>query len=261
LHAQISRQEICEELGISEDVLLHYENFLEVPQTGDGYYPLSVGKIFGRIHELISKGLSFSQIRTLSFFAEEFKELVPALRPYEELSPVANYREAIQHYQGIIQGLQEREMKYQESILEYQDQIEKISVAAEENSFLKDKLNSMQLELEKYKIDLSHREDQIRELQAKLTQVELQAHELYYQVATKDSMISRLKTQIEGGELPELPRTAIDIDSLLKKKEREIEIKHQRKILDLKKEFESVVAKKEKEWLKTLQQNKNTLQA
>lgn len=249
MESYISRREICDELGISKETLQTYEAYLEIPESVDEAYPLSIAKIIGRIHDLSEKGMTMADIRNLSFFSEQFKGLIPALRAYEDLSPKYNLEASVYHFRDMVNNLSERDVKLREKVVELQDTVDRMSFVDEENTLIKNQIDKMELDFERVKLELSHKEQQFEEAELKVKQLEIQCDELYYQVVTKDNEIAKLQGMVgDDKEVAAAKTSAIDIDSLLKKKEREIKIKHQREIFNLKKQFENVVAQKTQEW-------------
>ncbi len=248
----ISRKEICEELDIDSETLRHYEAFIELPFPEDGEYSIAIAKTISKIHDLKSQGFDFSDIRNLGNIAEQFKDQIPSLRSYEDLSPKKNIKEALAYYQELLQTFSERESKLKERIIELEEQLGNYNSMNEETGYLKTKIERYEAQTEEFKRVYSEYTDYLAELESKIAQHEIQSNDLYYQLVSKENTITKLQNQLEGKE-PQQPMSAIDIDTLLKKKEREFEIKHQRKIFDLKKQVENIVAQKEEEWKKSLE--------
>lgn len=247
----ITRKEICEELEIDDEALTKYEQYLELPHPIDDEYPMAIAKAISRLHELTKQGFDFSDIKTLSFFAEQYQELVPALRAYADLSSKKNMRDALKYYQDLLKTFGDRENKYKERILELEDQINQIRGYAEENDYLNNKVARYEETFEEFKEEYTKVREYVAELESKNSQYEHQCNDLYYQLITKENTISKLQDQLAGND-PQPTQSAIDIEALLKKKEKEFEIKHQRKIFDLKKQVETIVAQKEQEWIQKL---------
>ncbi len=87
----------------------------------------------------------------------------------------------------------------------------------------------------------------------KLNELNVRVHELEYDNAQKKDELDKAKLELEyyaNGDPIMKKRSAIDIEALLRKKEREIELKHQRQIFDLKKQVDLLLEQREQEWLR-----------
>ena len=249
----ITREEICAELNIELVQLRQYEQYLEIPEPEDNTYHISVARTISRLHELISNGMTFNDVRYLSFCAEHFKDIAPSLRSFEEFSPKNNLKELSEHYQKMLREFSLREDQYKNRIHDLEESLEKMHSELEDNDLYRKHLEQQTLENERLKLELQDKESQMMKAKLVVEELEYQLNELAYQNAKKENSIAKLESKLDtfvSANPGQVPKTAINIDSLLKKKEKEIEIKHQRRIFDLKKQVESLVEQKEKEWSK-----------
>lgn len=252
----ITSEEICKELQIDLNTLKEYEEFLALPGLSEGgAYHTSIAKLIVKVHELVQKGYKFSEIKSLSAFADQFKELIPSLSSYADLNPQRTLKELNLYYQELLYEFAEREQKYQETISELQEQIKELFENREHGEKLAEHLESLKTELDRHRLEISYREDEIKELLSKVQQLELQNSDQLHEISKRDSLIEQLQKQLKitnTEELESLPNYAVDIDSLLKKKEKEKDMEHQKQIHELKKQFKYVVEQKQKEWVESL---------
>ena len=72
--------------------------------------------------------------------------------------------------------------------------------------------------------------------------------ELEYKNAEQENYVGELKLQLENTSSDTISKAPVDIDFLLKKQERDITMRYQKQIYDLKKQVEQLVEDKEKIW-------------
>ncbi len=247
----IAREDICSELGIDDYTLCHYEQFLELPEPQNGAYDVNIAKLIARLHELVAGGLALSDIRQLSFCADQFSDLVPGLKTFRDFSPQHHLKELVSYYNEMIAELSSRESHYQDRIHELETVLQTMQIELEKNGIALDQIENYQLEKERYVNEIDNRDREIEELRIKNNQNEVELHELKYQSEKKDDELEKVKAELEfylSQDPATSKRSAVDIKALLKKKEKEIALKYQREIFDLKKQVDLMMERKEEEW-------------
>lgn len=250
----VSRKEVINELGIDDYILAQYESFLELPDLGDQGYDIQVAKLIARLHEMVKAGLSLNDIRQLSFCAEQYHAVIPQLKNFRDFSPHHHLKELVKYYNDMIVELGQREAFYQEKIAAMEDVIQRMQIELEKNGIALDQIENFQYESERYKLEINERDEIMQDMHRSLTEMQVQIDELTYNNAQKSDELEKLKVELEyyTSEDPVMKkRSAVDIHALLKKKEKEIDLKHQREIFDLKKQVDILLEQKEREWFNT----------
>ncbi len=247
----VSRDEVIQELDIDDYILAQYEKFLELPDASEEGFDINVAKLVARLHEMIKAGLSLNDIKQLSFVAEQYHNVIPQLKNFRDFSPHHHLKELVKYYNEMINELGHREEHYQAKIANMENVIQKMQLELEKNGIAHDQIESFQYETQRYKSEIVEREEVLTAMQQRLTELDVQLQELHYLNNEKNDEIDKLKAELEyyTSSDPVLKkRSAVDIQALLKKKEKEIELKHQREIFDLKKQVDLMLEQKEKEW-------------
>jgi len=248
----ISRKDICKELDIDDYVLSQYEAFLELPKPKDDSYDVNIAKLIARLHEFICSGLTLNDIRHLSLCADQYSHLIPSLRTFRDFSPQHHLKELVIYYNEMMQDMSGREHHYHSRIQELESILEAMQVELEKNGIAVDQVQTYQMEKERYRLELEDRIKQLEKMQLQFNQQEVELHELRYQNDKKDYELEKLRAEIEFYASQDSAmlqkKSAIDIQALMKKKEKEIALKYQREIFDLKKQVDMLVEKKEQEW-------------
>lgn len=250
----ISRRDICKKLEINDYVLREYENFLELPEPPDGdAYDVSIAKLIGKLHELVQSGYNYSDIKYLSLCAERFADVVPALNSFKDLSPQYHLRELVKYYNGLIGELAEREVHYQERIRELESYCEEVQVELEKGAIAREHLNLSNTERESLLQELEAKNLDYSNLQMKSHELEVGLQQAEFTITEYKDEIEKLRVELDyytnANQDVNLPkRSAVDIQALLKKKEKEVSLKYQREIFDLKKQVDMMVEQKEEQW-------------
>jgi hypothetical protein len=254
-----TREELCTELQIDLETLKQYESYLQLPESKDGTYHVSLAKTLSRLHELVLSGLSLNDIRHLSFCAEAFQEQIPALRTFAEFAPGQQLQDLLNNYAQILDEFSVRETQYQKQIINLESMVSHLQSDLQDSQSLNRHVERLQVDNERNRLALQESAENTEQLKIIIQELEVAVKDLQYENTRKDHYIERLKSEISYTNSKNLefnPQNAIDIESLLKKKEREITIKHQKQIFDLKKQVESMVEKQE--WFKSKQKNPGT---
>lgn len=248
----ISRKDICKELDIDDYVLGQYEAFLELPRPSEDAYDVNIAKLIARLHEFVCSGLTLNDVRHLSLCADQYSHLIPSLRTFKDFSPHHHLKELVLYYNEMIQEMSAREHHYQSRIQELESIVEAMQVELEKNGIAIDQVETYQVEKERYKLELEERVKQLEKMQIQFNQQEVELHELRYQNDKKDYELEKLRAELDFYSNQDAAmmqkRSAVDIQALMKKKEKEIALKYQREIFDLKKQVDMLVEKKEQEW-------------
>ncbi len=247
----VMTREICEELGIDDYLLSQYIDFLELPRPNNDHYDLNMAKLIARLHELVGTGLSLNDIRQLSSCAEQYAHIVPQLKNFRDFSPHHHLKELVAYYNEMLSELSFRETQYQEKIHNLESVIQKMQSELERNGIAHDQVETYQYEKERYRLELQAREEELESLAVINSQLQARIGEAEYQNNQQKDELEKLKAELEyfsSGDTVMKKRSAIDIQALLRKKEKEVELKHQREIFDLKKQVDMLLEKREQEW-------------
>ncbi len=247
----VTRREICKELEINDYVLREYEGFLELPMPDGDSYDINTAKLIVKMHELIQAGYNYADIKYLSLCAERFSDLVPALNSFKELSPQHHLKELVNYYNGLIGELGEREVHYQGRIQELETFISEVQVELEKNAYSQEHVALLQTEKEALLNEIEFRDQELNQLKLKTHELDIGLQEADFTLTQYKDEIEKLRAELDyySSQDADLPkRSAIDIPALLKKKEKEIALKYQREIFDLKKQVDTMVEQKEEEW-------------
>lgn len=249
----VSRTDVIQELDIDDYILSQYEKFLELPEPSDEGFDINVAKLVARLHEMIKAGLSLHDIRQLSFVAEQYHGVIPQLKNFRDFSPHHHLKELVKYYNEMINELGHREQHYQVKITNLENVIQKMQIELEKNGIAHDQLETVHYEAERYKSAVEERNEILEAMQKRITELDVELQELHYMNNEKNDELSKLRVELDyytSNDPVMKKRSAVDIQALLKKKEKEIELKHQREIFDLKKQVDIMLEQKEQEWSK-----------
>ncbi len=253
--SSISKEELCQKLRIDEFILKRYQGFFGLPEDQVHYSQDFVYHIT-KLHDQVSSGLSLDDIYHLSFVANKYADKVEGLVAFAELLPQKHLKEMIDYQANLISELNS---KNQELFAYIQTLEESLSVTQQDLA----RLQQLEACLPEYQEAYNKLEELV---ETKNTQNEallerIAQNELEYERSRQANLLQReqisdLKTKVsaleaELGSYTNLEDgSAINYQTLLRKKEREIALKYQREIIDLKKQVDLVVEQKEQEWFK-----------
>jgi chromosome segregation ATPase len=243
----ISRNEIIKELGISLKELIAYEDYLEVPRPIDDKHDFQIASLIARLNELVKAGLSLNDIKHLSFCAETFQDLIPEIKDFKDFAPRRQLKELNNSYQELLDEALSRENAYKNKISEQEQLIEEMKSCLEDSEALNRELRNLRFQCEKFLLEIQNKNSEIKELELKIQELFLDLQETKIDNIKKESEIDLLRSQLEGHPSSKITG-AVNLETLLKRKEREIRIQHQKQIFDLKKQVDQIVEQKEREW-------------
>ena len=113
---------------------------------------------------------------------------------------------------------------------------------------LEDQVSSLQGKFSNMRSQVNQKDLYISNLEMKISELEMENSELQYRLNDHLDELENLKSTINSKQ--NLKKSAIDIEALLKKKEKEVSLKYQREILDLKKQVEFMLENQEQKWLR-----------
>jgi DNA repair exonuclease SbcCD ATPase subunit len=244
----ISRKEICSELGIDEPTLIHYEDFLGLQIPVDGSYHKSIVRLVVKVNELVSSGLSFDDIHHISSFAEQFAEHIPSLAPFKELSPREQLRSITKDYFQLLSEFSEKDKLAKEKISRLEHDLREQKSESSSISILHERIKTLEKQSEKLETQLQEKNTVIDQAYVEFEALQRTIEELEYKNAEQENYASELKLQLENTSSDTIAKAPVDIDFLLKKQERDITMRYQKQIYDLKKQVEQLVEDKEKIW-------------
>ncbi|MCE2928963.1 MAG: hypothetical protein LW817_04960 [Candidatus Caenarcaniphilales bacterium] len=245
----VSRKEVCQELKIDDYQLSKYEQFLQLAETEASSFDYETAKIIARIHELNQKGLGLNDIRQLSYFAEQYSDIIPSLKEFEEFSPQYHLRDLINYCNEMISEMSAREEQYQAKILELEQELNQLQIEGEQKNFLIQEADSLKSEYQDLSEVFVNYESELKDAKIYTNDLEIRNEQLKFENLKKDDEIQKLRIELDlqsGSD--NAKRSAIDIQALLRKKEKEVALKFQREILDLKKQVETMMERRELEW-------------
>ena len=244
----ISRKEICSELGIDESTLIHYEDFLGLQIPVDGSYHKSIVRLVVKVHELVSSGLSFDDIHHISSFAEQFADHIPSLSPFKELSPREQLRSITKDYFQLLNEFSEKEKIYKERLSRLEAELREQKSESSSIALLHERIKTLEKQSERLETQLQEKNTVIDQAYVEFEALQRTIEELEYKNAEQENYVNELKLQLENTSSENIAKAPIDIDFLLKKQERDITMRYQKQIYDLKKQVEQLVEDKEKIW-------------
>ncbi len=244
----ISRKEICGELGIDESTLIHYEDFLGLQIPVDGTYQKNIVRLIVKVHELVSSGLSFDDIHHISSFAEQFAEHIPSLSPFKELSPREQLKNLTRDYLQLLNEYNDRDKAARDRVQSLEAELREQKSESSSISLLHERIKTLEKQIEKYETQLQEKNSVIDQAYVEFEALQKTIEELEYKNAEQDNYVAELKLQLENQAVENIASAPVDIDFLLKKQERDITMRYQKQIYDLKKQVEQLVEDKEKKW-------------
>lgn len=247
-----SRNEICQTLNIDSETLIEYLNFMAYPEPNAKFFEENLYSAIFKLHELIEKGFNLNDVKDLVHCSEKFCHLVPELEEFLQLSESINLRETIDSYQEIFEELSNREEQYQMNISQLEVKIDKLHKELDGVQVLEQRINNYQSEFAIFRQEIDEKKLYIKNLEMKISQLEDINSDLHYEINNYKEALEKQKTimpQIQP-KATQRSRSAIDINALLEKREKELSIKYQKEILDLKKQVEFMIENKEQKWAK-----------
>lgn len=244
----ISRKNICSKLKIDSNILEEYLNFIAYPEPRANDFEFNVAQAIYKLHELLSQGFSLGEVRDLIHCSEKFCDVVPSLKEFLQLSESINLRETISSYHEIFEEFSSREDQYQERIQELESDLMVLKSHNDKAGLLEDQVSSLQGKFSNMRSQVNQKDLYISNLEMKISELEMENSELQYRLNDHLDELENLKTTLNSKQ--NLKKSAIDIEALLKKKEKEVSLKYQREILDLKKQVEFMLENQEQKWLR-----------
>ena len=111
-----------------------------------------------------------------------------------------------------------------------------------------ERIKTLEKQSEKLETQLQEKNTVIDQAYVEFEALQRTIEELEYKNAEQENYVSELKLQLENTSSDTIAKAPVDIDFLLKKQERDITMRYQKQIYDLKKQVEQLVEDKEKIW-------------
>ena len=257
---KLSREQVLQELGISDDTLSLYELELEINSdpsssglnsfTSDDLYSIRL------FHKLRESGLTTNEIKLMSTFSDIMKNVNfeghNEIKTLLKLSPVFRLKQSLNLTRQELNILRKRLQDLEEALKKETD--DKDLYTAENVLVLQKELSEViaqktQLEAEL----LAYKERKTSNVQTKSKK----AKELYNTVVQNEKEITELKKKNEelSDELSRYKGESVDLTEKLElledgitEMEQEVEERYQEQIDTLRERVEGLVEKKQKEW-------------
>lgn len=273
---KLTRNEVLRELDVTEDTLSVYEHELEMdidPTSGGiGSFTQEELKSLRLLHKLRESGLTYSEIKLLTSFAEILKnvdiEEKEELKSLLSLSPIYKLRQSLILTRQELASLREKAKELEEALnkeIKARENIAQgdISVLQTELDAKQKALNNLDRKLSETLQLKSQLETDLqiyRQGKTPITQIKgKKAKELHETISKKDLELEGLKkkneeltTELEKSkeETLELMEQLDYIENEVQENEQEIEERYKIQINSLKAQIEDLVDKKQKEWEK-----------
>lgn len=244
----ISRQKICKELDIDSNTLEQYLSFMAYPEPRDNNFERNVAHAAYKLHELICEGFTLQDVKDLIHCSEKFCHVVPALKEYLQLSESINLRETINSYNEVFQEFSSREDQYQERIQDLESDLRSIKSQLDRAGLLEEKMSSFQNEYSHIQNLANEKDLYISNLKMRVSELEMQNSDLRYELNNQKDEMENIRDLMSNKTVKS--KSAIDVSAILRKKEKEVSLRYQREILDLKKQVEFMMENQEQKWLK-----------
>lgn len=244
----ISRSTICKELDIDSNTLEQYLSFMAYPEPRDDSFERNVAHAAYKLHELICEGFTLQDVKDLIACSEKFCHIVPALKEYLQLSETINLRETINGYHDAFQEFSLREDQYQLRIQELESELRATKSKLDRAGILEEQVSSFQSEYSNIQNLANEKDLFISNLKMRVSELELQNSDLRYEVNNYRDELENTRDLMSANSPKS--KSAIDVSAILKKKEKEVSLRYQREILDLKKQVEFMLENQEQKWLK-----------
>jgi len=165
--------------------------------------------------------------------------------------------EIIDCYEQKIEDYKFREKQYQNYLTDLKKENEALKAENEKYLFVIEQVEKRNIDSERYKTVLDEAEDILQDMQSRVRDLELSAKKLEFENEKKNDEVTKLKSELTTyktqEQLVNQPRSAVDIQALLRKKEKEVRLKFQREIVDLKRQVDTMLEAKafraELDWL------------
>ena len=267
---KISRKQVLEELELDNDTLSLYEHELEIDTEPDSKglesftrEDIESIKIF---HKLRESGLTYNEMKLLASFSEFMKNIDleegESIKSLLSLSPVYRLKQSlnlarqelsalrtkVQELEQILeQELENKTSKIDPKILQAELDAKEKTITNLDRKLAEALImkNQLEAELVIYKggKSVNLKGKKTKELHQTIIQKELEIGELKKQV---EKLINEL--QGSQGESDELTERLNLMEGEINEIENEIEERYQEQIANLRKQIESLVDKKQKEW-------------
>jgi chromosome segregation ATPase len=244
----ISRNTICKELNIDSKTLEQYLSFMAYPEPRDDSFESNVAHAVYKLHELTYQGFSLNEIRDLIHCSEKFCHVIPSLKEFLQLSESINLRETINSYDEIFQEFSSREEQYQYRIQELESESRSLRSNLDRASIQEERASGFQNEYSNIRNQANEKDLYISNLKMRISELEIQNSDLRYELNNQRDEMENIKDMISSNS--NRNKSAIDVSAILRKKEKEVSLKYQREILDLKKQVEFMLENQEQKWLK-----------
>ena len=228
--------------------MIHYEDFLVLQIPVDGSYQKSIVRLIVKTHELISSGLSFDDIHHISSFAEQFAEHIPSLAPFKELSPREQLKALTRDYLQLLNEYNDKDKQARDRIRGLEDELREQKSESSSIALLHERIKTLEKQIEKSETQLQEKNSVIDQAYVEFEALQKTIEELEYKNAEQENYVAELKLQLENQAVENIAQAPVDIDFLLKKQERDITMRYQKQIYDLKKQVEQLVDDKEQKW-------------
>ena len=238
----ISRKDICSKLRINSKTLEQYLAFMAYPQPSAESFESNLAQAGYKLHDLIEQGFSFNEITDLIHCAEKYCDLIPDLKEYLQLSESINLRETIESYHEVFEEFSSRENQYQDRIQDLEADLLILKSKLDKTGLLEDRVSNYQDELSQVKKHNNHQKLYISNMEIRISELENENSDLQHQLHECIEELNEFKGDL--GTRGIKSRSAIDFSALLKRKEKEISLKYQKEISDLKKQVEFILENK-----------------
>ena len=115
-------------------------------------------------------------------------------------------------------------------------------------ALLHERIKTLEKQIEKSETQLQEKNSVIDQAYVEFEALQKTIEELEYKNAEQENYVAELKLQLENQAVENIAQAPVDIDFLLKKQERDITMRYQKQIYDLKKQVEQLVDDKEQKW-------------
>lgn len=235
----ISRKTICQELKINDYQLTEYEFFLKLPEINNAEFDYDTARIIARLHNYHRQGISLGDLRQLSHLAENYGDQIPSLKEFEEFSPHHHLQELLEYCSEVINELNSREKQYQDRIANLEDQINEMQIDLDKKSTAVQHYEMLIKENRDLESLLPRYEQELKDSKQYINELEVYAEQLKFELDKRDEEIKNFSYEFNRQEAIS-KRIPVDLDALVKRKEREVLQKYQREISDLKKQVADI---------------------
>lgn len=245
----IKRRDICKELNIDEKTLEQYLSFIAFPNLAQNEFEPELVQAIMKLDDLVEQGYSYDEIRNLIHCSEKFSASVPGLESFLGLSESTNLKTTIQNYHQTFNEFAQREEQYQERIQELEADLMTLKRELEKTEILEEQIMTFQQEFNKVQSQILEKDRHIAVLEDKLKELEIKNSSMCNKLDDHVEELNSIKNHIDDPQ-EIMIKSAIDIDALIKKKEKELSLKYQKEVLDLKKQVDMIIEDQEEKWLK-----------